>query len=101
MQSGEQEHRPLPDLSGTHSATAKEGGDRRTLTLSYLIRADDTGARIVPWELLANLEAREPVAKPPHPARVSQAARREARAALTASYGDGTITDCSKQANGC
>jgi superfamily II DNA or RNA helicase len=56
-----------------YETIAKEGGGRRTLTLSYLIRVDDTGARVVPWELLANLEAKEPLPKPPHPARVSQA----------------------------
>lgn len=61
-----------------YETLAKEGGGRRTLTLSYLIRADDTGARVVPWELLANLEAKDPMPKPQHPARVSQAADRAA-----------------------
>jgi superfamily II DNA or RNA helicase len=61
-----------------YEATAKEGGERRTLTLSYLIRVDVTGARAVPWELLANLEARDVIAKVPHPARLTQAASQAA-----------------------
>jgi hypothetical protein len=61
-----------------YEAVAAEGGGRRALTMSYLIRADETGARIVPWELLANLEAKELIAKAPHPARVTLAANRAA-----------------------
>jgi superfamily II DNA or RNA helicase len=45
-----------------------EGGGRRTSRLSYLIRSDSTGARSLKWEVLANLERAEPLAKTPHPA---------------------------------
>lgn len=48
-----------------------EGGDRRKTRWSYLIRADETGARAVKWEMLANLEAGEPTAKTPRPARIT------------------------------
>lgn len=57
-----------------YEATVDEGGGRRSVTLSYLIRIDDTGARTVPWELLANLEADGPLSKTMHPARAAQAA---------------------------
>lgn len=57
-----------------YEADADEGGGRRTITLSYLIRVDATGARTVPWELLANLETDTAQARTLHPAHANQAA---------------------------
>lgn len=48
------------------------GGERRT-TWPFLVRADDTGARPLRWEILANLEAGDPQASKAHPARTSDA----------------------------
>ena len=48
-----------------------EGDGRRQTRWSYLIRADDTGARAVKWETLANLEASEAGPKNLHPGRVA------------------------------
>jgi len=58
-------------------------GTNRTATWSYLIRVDDTGARSVPWELLANLEPAETQPRGPHPANVTDA-HSAARTALDA-----------------
>lgn len=57
-----------------------EGGGRRTVTWSYLVRVDQVGARPVSWELLANLEPGVVAAKAPHPASLS-----DGRAAAEAS----------------
>jgi superfamily II DNA or RNA helicase len=57
-----------------YEALADEGNGRRQIRLSYLIRADATGARTVPWELLANLEAAEPEPRAMHPGRAALAA---------------------------
>jgi len=58
-----------------------EGGGRRKTRWSYLIRVDQTGARAVKWETLANLEPGDLTAKTPHPARITNAAA-AAQAAL-------------------
>ncbi len=50
-----------------------EGAGRRNTRWSYLVRVDDTGARTVKWEMLANLVAGDLAAKTPHPARVTHA----------------------------
>jgi hypothetical protein len=49
-----------------------EGGGRRETTWSYLVRVDDVGARVVNWELLANLEPGEEQ-RSQHPAHHSDA----------------------------
>ncbi|HZQ77190.1 MAG TPA: helicase-related protein [Acidimicrobiia bacterium] len=59
-----------------------EGGGRRNTSWSYLIRVDQTGARAVTWEALANLEPGERASKTPHPAR-STNAETAAQVALT------------------
>ena len=47
---------------------------RRHTRWSYLVRVDAAGTRIVPWEILANLEAAEaPAARAPHPADLTNA----------------------------
>jgi superfamily II DNA or RNA helicase len=50
-----------------------EGGGRRSTRWSYLIQVDQTGARSVKWETLANLEPGERSPKTPHPARITDA----------------------------
>ncbi len=50
-----------------------EGGGRRITRWSYLVRVDQTGARAVKWETLANLEPGDRTTKSPHPARVTNA----------------------------
>ena len=50
-----------------------EGNGRREVTWSYLVRADQVGARPVSWELLANIEPDIPHPKAPHPASMSDA----------------------------
>ena len=50
-----------------------EGGGRRNTRWSYLIRVDQTGARALKWETLANLEPGDRVSKTPHPARITNA----------------------------
>ena len=41
---------------------------------SYLLKADNTGTRLVPWETLANLDpATSPVPRVPHPAELTNA----------------------------
>jgi len=52
--------------------SVSEGGGRQETTWSYLVRVDDVGARIVNWELLANLELGEGQ-RSQHPARHSDA----------------------------
>jgi superfamily II DNA or RNA helicase len=53
--------------------TLIEGAGRRSTPWSYLVRVDQTGARAVRWETLANLEIGARVAKTPHPARITNA----------------------------
>lgn len=55
------------------AAEVAEGGGRRKTTWSYLIRVDETGARLVAWETLSNLKPANKVADRPHPARKSEA----------------------------
>src|SRR5487761_1182716 len=50
-----------------------EGGGRRSTCWSYLIRVDQTAARAVKWETLANLEPGDRVPRNPHPARITNA----------------------------
>jgi superfamily II DNA or RNA helicase len=59
-----------------YQADVAEAGGRRRTTWPFLIRVDDTGARRVRWEVLANYEAAGQPAGPPHPARASEADRR-------------------------
>lgn len=54
-------------------AEVAEGGGRRKTAWSYLIRVDETGARLVAWETLSNLKPATQVADRPHPARKSEA----------------------------
>ena len=54
-------------------AEVAEGGGRRKTAWSYLIRVDETGARLVAWETLSNLKPATKVADRPHPARKSEA----------------------------
>ncbi|MGA2805141.1 MAG: helicase-related protein [Acidimicrobiales bacterium] len=54
-------------------APVTEGGGRRNTRWSYLIRVDQTGARALKWETLANLEPGDRVSKTPHPARTTNA----------------------------
>jgi superfamily II DNA or RNA helicase len=53
-----------------------EAAGKQTRRWSVLIRVDDTGARPVRWELLANLEASGGAAGRAHPARASDAQER-------------------------
>jgi len=53
-----------------------EGDERRASAWATLIRVDDTGARKVAWETLANLEPGAGVAGPAHPARMADAESR-------------------------
>ncbi len=50
-----------------------EAGRRRTAPWAVLIRVDDTGARNVAWEMLANLIPESGVAGPAHPGRAMDA----------------------------
>lgn len=54
-------------------AKVVEGGGRRKTAWSYLIRVDETGARLVAWETLSNLEPGTRTADRPHPALMSEA----------------------------
>ena len=54
-------------------AEVVEGGGRRKTAWSYLIRVDETGARLVSWETLSNLKPATKVADRSHPARKSEA----------------------------
>lgn len=54
-----------------YETPVSEGGGRRDVTWSYLVRVDETGARVVSWELLANLEPGAPEPRTPHPANVT------------------------------
>ncbi len=56
----------------SYEVDVEEGVDRRT-QWSYLVRVDDVGARVVPFEILANLVAADGSATTPHPARVTDA----------------------------
>jgi hypothetical protein len=56
-----------------YAVQVTEGGGRRSSAWSYLVRVDATGARVVAWEILANLEADRGTAGTPHPAAVTNA----------------------------
>lgn len=49
-----------------------EGVDRR-ISWTYLVRVDDVGARVVPFEILANLLPGDDRAPIPHPTRITDA----------------------------
>jgi superfamily II DNA or RNA helicase len=55
-------------------ASLSEGGGRRSIRWSYLVRVDRTAARAVKWEILANLKPGDRVPRSPHPARITNAA---------------------------
>ncbi len=59
----------------------QESGGKRNGTWSCLVRVDAAGARLVSWEMLANLRSGNPVVGPPHPARVNDATTRAVDAA--------------------
>jgi superfamily II DNA or RNA helicase len=63
-----------------YEATITEGGGKRRTTWPFLIRVDDAGARLVRWELLANLEPAESGAGRLHPAHRSDADSRAEQA---------------------
>ena len=61
-----------------YEAPVSESGGRRKTMWPFLLRVDDTGARPVRWELLANLDvgASPASATPPHPIRDTDAQNR-------------------------
>lgn len=54
-------------------AEVSEGGGRRKEIWSYLVRVDETGARLSAWETLSNLEPGDSTADRPHPAMITEA----------------------------
>ncbi len=56
-----------------YEANVSEAGGRRQTTWPFLIRVDESGARPVRWEMLANLEASDEQTSCPHPSYHSDA----------------------------
>ena len=54
-------------------AEVSEGGGRRKEVWSYLVRVDETGARLSAWETLSNLEPVDSATDKPHPALITKA----------------------------
>lgn len=61
-----------------YEADLTEAGDRRKGSWACLVRVDSAGARLVRWEMLANLVPADAPAGAPHPARSHDAAARAA-----------------------
>ena len=64
-----------------YCASVQEAGGKRQGTWSCLVRVDSAGARVIRWEMLANLRISDAPTGPPHPARVDDATARAAIAA--------------------